>query len=195
MYWQYLNTPLSSVDFTELLKQNKDTVGWLIVNNTNITYPVVQTTNNDYYLTHAFNRSKNYAGWVFADYRNKFDGTDQNIIIYGHNTMDGSMFGSLKNILKKEWYTNQDNLEVTLITDKELDTYRVFSIYQIEAEDYYVQTGFKNEESYKKYIETVKSRSIYNFNEDVKANQILTLSTCSETGKERVVLHAQIINK
>ena len=71
MYWQYLNTPLSSVDFTELLKQNKDTVGWLIVNNTNINYPVVQTTNNDYYLKHAFDRSKNYAGWVSSEYLKK----------------------------------------------------------------------------------------------------------------------------
>ena len=60
-------------------------------------YPVVKGTNNSFYLNHSFDKSNNSAGWIFADYRNKFDNTDKNIVIYGHNMRDGSMFGSMLN--------------------------------------------------------------------------------------------------
>ena len=60
-------------------------------------YPVVKGTNNSFYLNHCFDKSNNSAGWIFADYRNKFDNTDKNIVIYGHNMRDGSMFGSMLN--------------------------------------------------------------------------------------------------
>ena len=65
----------------------------------------------------------------FADYKNKFDGTDKNIIIYGHNRRDGSMFYTLKNILNKEWYEKEENLKVKFITEKEETIYQVFSVY------------------------------------------------------------------
>ena len=60
-------------------------------------YPVVKGTNNSFYLNHCFDKSNNSAGWSFADYRNKFENTDKNIVIYGHNMRDGSMFGSMLN--------------------------------------------------------------------------------------------------
>ena len=87
-----------TIDFNKLKEQNKETVAWIKVNNTNIEYPVVKANNNNFYLNHSFDKSENLAGWIFADYRNKFDNTDKNIIIYGHNMRDGSMFGSLKNM-------------------------------------------------------------------------------------------------
>ena len=90
------------VDFEKLKQKNPDTIAWIKVNGTDIDFPVVKGIDNSYYLTHNFNKEKNKAGWIFADYRNKFDGTDKNIIIYGHNMKDGSMFASLKNIIKEE---------------------------------------------------------------------------------------------
>lgn len=89
------------VDFQALKDKNSDTVGFLKVNGTNIEYTVVKGTNNSYYLKHNFNKESNSAGWIFADYKNKVDGTDKNLVIYGHNMRDDSMFGSLKNILNK----------------------------------------------------------------------------------------------
>ena len=71
-----------TVDFKKLKEQNNETVAWIKVNNTNVEYPVLRATNNSFYLNHSFDKSKNSAGWIFADYRNKFDGTDKNIIIY-----------------------------------------------------------------------------------------------------------------
>ena len=86
-----------TVDFNKLKEQNNETIAWLKVNNTNVEYPVVKGTNNSFYLNHCFDKSNNSAGWIFADYRNKFDNTDKNIVIYGHNMRDGSMFGSMLN--------------------------------------------------------------------------------------------------
>ena len=155
-------------------------------------YPVVKSTNNSFYLNHSFDKSKNSAGWIFADYKNKFDNTDKNIVIYGHNMRDGSMFGSLKNILSSDWYDNEENTNITLYTENGERIYKVFSIYKIESEDYYIKTEFSNENEFEKFIEKLKKRSIKNFNIDIsKEDSILTLSTCANNNKYRVVLHAK----
>ena len=194
MYWQYLNTPLSSVDFTELLKQNKDTVGWLIVNNTNINYPVVQTTNNDYYLKHAFDRSKNYAGWVYADFRNDFETLSKNTVIYAHGRKDGVMFGSLMNTLKKNWYTNTENQIIQLSTLNYNTMWQVFSIYKVEAESYYITTDFSTDQAFAEFLSTMKNRSIYDFGVSVsESDRVLTLSTCYNDKGTRLVVHAKLV--
>lgn len=185
-----------TVDFNKLKEQNNETVAWIKVNNTNVEYPVVKATDNSFYLNHSFDKSKNSAGWIFADYRNKFDGTDRNIIIYGHNRRDGSMFGSMKNIFNSVWYDNEENTDITLYTENEKSNYKVFSIYKIESEDYYIKTDFSNENEFEKFIEILKKRSIKEFDIDVsKEDNILTLSTCANNNKYRVVLHAKNIRR
>lgn len=148
-----------TIDFSKLKEQNSDTVAWIKVNNTNIEYPVVKAQNNDFYLKHSFDKSNNSAGWIFADYRNKFDGTDKNIIIYGHNMKDNSMFGSLKSVISEDWYNNEDNKYITLITENEIQIYEVFSVYQIEKEDYYIQTSFNSETNFNTFAQTIKKEA------------------------------------
>ncbi len=194
LYWKYLNTPLSSVDFTELLKENKDTVGWLIVNNTNINYPVVQTKDNDYYLKHAFDKSKNSAGWVFADFRDDFENLSRNTVIYGHGRKDKVMFGSLNDSLNAKWYTNEDNQIIQLSTIKYNTMWQIFSIYKIQAESYYISTDFTSDSSFETFINTMKERSIYDFNVDVtKTDKLLTLSTCFDNKGIRTVVQAKLV--
>ena len=77
----------------------------------------MKATDNNYYLTHNLKKEYNGSGWVFMDYRNDLDGKDKNIIIYGHNMRDGSMFGSLKEILSANWYKNEENKYITFITE------------------------------------------------------------------------------
>ena len=103
------NNNIYKIDFKKLKEQNPDTVAYIKVNNTNIDYIVVKGNDNDYYLHHSFRQKPNTAGWVFASYQNKIDGTDKNIVIFGHNMRDGSMFGTLKRVLTKKWYNNKDN--------------------------------------------------------------------------------------
>lgn len=176
------------IDFEKLKQKNSDTIAWIKVNGTDIDFPVVKGTDNSYYLTHNFNKEKNKAGWIFADYKNKFDGTDKNIVIYGHNMRDGSMFAGLKDVIKEDWYNNENNKYVTLITENEYQTYQVFSVYQTEVEEYYLQTNILN---FNEFIEKIKNRSKKDFNVEIKeTDNLLTLSTCADNTKYRVVLHA-----
>ena len=181
------------IDFEALKKTNEDTIAWLKVEGTQIEYPVVKTTNNDFYLNHDLDKSKNSAGWIFMDYTNKLNGTDKNIVIYGHNRRDGSMFGTLKNILNKEWYENENNKYITFINENQKSKYEIFSIYEIEREDYYIKTDFNDD--FEEFITKIKSRSIKNFSTEVTSeDEILTLSTCADNNQYRVVLHAKKLN-
>lgn len=190
------NTGEEYTDFNKLKEKNKDVVGWIKVNNTNIDYPVVKGNDNSYYIKHNFENKYNIAGWIFADYNLKFDGNDKNIVIYGHNMKNGSMFGSLKNTLNKEWYENSENLTIKFETENSIFKYKVFSIYQIKKELYYTTTSFQTNEQYKNFINTIKSRSIKNFEENVTIeDKILTLSTCAGNNNYRVVLHSYLIEE
>ena len=183
------------IDFNKLKEQNPDTVGYLVVNNTRINYAVVQSKDNDYYLIHNYKKEYSSAGWVFADYHNKIDESDKNIVIYAHARRDGSMFGTLKNVLKKNWYKNSDNHIITFTTVNGTYNYKVFSTYSIKAEDYYINTKFKNNDEFNKFVKTLKSRSIYNYKVDVNGNdKILTLSSCLSGDNRRVVLHAKLVD-
>ena len=183
-----------NIDFKSLKEQNSDTIAYLKVNGTNIDYIVVKGKDNSYYLKHNFNKEYNIAGWIFADYHNKFDETDRNIVIFGHNTKDGSMFGTLKNVLDKSWQENKENFEIILVTEKGQYKYQVFSTYQITPEDYYINTIYNNDNEFNEFLNKVKSRSNYNYNIEVNSNdKVLTLSSCIGDGKKRVVLHAKLI--
>lgn len=194
LYWRYLNTPLASVDFDNVLQMNRDTIGWLIVNNTNINYPVVQTIDNDYYLKHSFNKTFNYAGWVFADFRDTFNPLSSNSVIYAHGRKDGVMFGTLMNALEPSWYTNEENQLIQFSTPEYDSMWQIFSIYTIEAESYYITTDFTNTESFMNFAKIIKERSIYDFGIDIKENdKLLTLSTCYNDSGMRTVVHAKLV--
>ena len=195
-YWDYIKMNLLEVDFNELLKKNQDTVGWIEVKGTNINYPIVQTTDNSYYLTHAFDGSKNEAGWVFMDYRNDPVNFNQNTILYAHSRLTGSMFGSLKNILNSSWYSNKENHIIRLSTPTENTMWQVFSVYTIPKESYYITPSFNSAEAYGEFLNTMKSRSEVDFSAEVNTNdKILTLSTCKDNFGNRVVMHAKLIKR
>lgn len=177
------------VDFTNLKKNNSDLVGWITINNTNINYPVVQYKDNDFYLNHSFDKKYNGAGWIFMDHRNNSINLDGNTIIYGHNRKDGSMFGSLKKALNKDWLNDPEN---RLIKFNTLDTnylFEIFSLYRVSGTDDYVSTSLTND-----LIKTFKKRSAYKLNVDVtKDDKILTLQTCSGSSN-KLVVHAKLVS-
>ena len=194
-YWYYIKFPLIDVDITELKEKNSDTVGWINVNNTNINYPFVQAKDNSYYLSHSFDKKYNEAGWVFLDYRNSKDLNNKNTILYAHSRLDKTMFGSLSKVLKSSWYNNKDNHIIRLSTDTENTLWQIFSVYKIPEESYYITTNFNTNEEYSKFLNTIKQRSIHNFNTNLDTNdKILTLSTCY-SDIERTVVHAKLIKR
>ena len=194
-YWDYIKMNLIEVDFKELKEINPHTKAWLQVNGTNINYPVVQAYNNEYYLYHAFDRSKNNGGWVFLDYRNRLEYNEKNTIIYAHSRVDKSMFGSLKNILTSSWIKNTDNYIVKLSTEYENTLWQVFSVYRIPTTSDYLKINFNSDNEYSNFINLIKDRSQYNFNTSVQvSDRILTLSTCYNND-DKVVLHAKLIKR
>lgn len=195
-YWYYIDMPFYEVDFDDLLKKNNDTVAFIHMKSTNINYPVVQAKDNSYYLNHAFDKSKNNAGWVFMDYRNNINNLSDNTIIYGHGRINNTIFGSLKNALTKSWQNNKDNYVIWLSTPKKNMIYQIFSIYTIESESYYITTNFDSKDDKLKWINTMKKRNIAPIDTIVDANDnVITLSTCKNNMGERIVVHAKLIKK
>lgn len=181
-----------SLNFEKLKSINEDIVGYLIVENAGVNSLVVKHSDNSYYLKHSLDKSVNRAGWIFADYKNKYDGTDKNLVIYGHNRKDGSMFGTLKNILKEDWYKKSNN--ILYITEDTKYLFEAFSVYKVKAEDYYTTIDFDDNGEFKDFIDNVKKRSVYDFKVNVDTDDmILTLSTCYSDNRYRVVLHAKAV--
>ena len=189
------NQNFISVDFKPLLEQNPETVGWIRVNNTNVDYSIVQTDNNEYYLSHDFNKRYNIYGWVFGDFRDDFTKFKKNTIIYAHNTGRGTMFATLPNCTKESWYTNEDNLYIKISTPTSNTIWKIFSIYITTGDDvYYLKTYFNSKDNYQEFLNTIQNRSIANFNETLTPDdKILTLSTCDSTGKKRIAIHSKMI--
>lgn len=184
------NEPLAA-----LLSVNSDVIGELKVNNTNVDYPVVQTTDNDYYLKHNINKEYNNNGWIYMDFRNNPMNLDKNNIIYGHNMYySGVMFGTLHKTANKNWYTNPENQIITYNTLYENMKFRIFSIYRVPKTNDYLKVFFNNDEDFLEFVDMITTRSIYNFNVPVGPTaKILTLSTCSNNGTKRLVIHAVLI--
>ena len=183
-----------TLDFSNLINQNPDTVAWIKINGTEVNFPVVKTNNNDYYIKHNFNKEYNSAGWIFADYRNKFDSTDKNIIIYGHNRRDGSMFSSLNNVLSENWYTHENNQIITLYTPSETLKYQVFSVYKTHQSNFNNDTDFENDQIFENYLNLSKNNSIYDFNVNITpSDKILTIYTCANNNQYRIIVHAKQI--
>lgn len=194
-YFKYKDVSMLDVNFNELLKQNKDTKGWIKVEGTNVNYPFVQSADNEYYLKHSYDNTYNKKGWVFLDYRNDMDNLDKNTILYAHGLMNNAMFGSLRRTVKQDWAKNKNNRIIKISTPSSMLLFEVFSSYTIEPESYYITSEFSGDEEFSTFIDTIKSRSFYDYNTSVSTDdKILTLSSCYDN-KKRMVLHAKLIAK
>lgn len=185
------------IDFESLKMKNEDIVGWIFFNHKLVNNPIVQTSDNEYYLNHSFKKNKNSIGSIFMDYRNH-SLEDQNIVLFGHNSTNKTMFGSLGDVFKENYF-DEENADIIYLFDTEnnLRKYQIFSYYTVEKEEYYITTSFKNKTEYQEFLNTIKKRSIKNLNVEVSSkDKIITLSTCygsSGTSKRRVI-HAKLIN-
>ena len=194
-FWQFAEMDLLYIDFTELKQTNPKTVGWIKVEGTNVNLPYVQTNDNKYYLTHSFDNSYNSCGWAFLDYRNNKNGLDKNNIIYAHGRKNGSMFGSLRNLLKKDWQSNSSNYVIRTSTEKENTMWQIFSVYYLPTTNDYIQVNFKDDDEFLDFTKKITERSMFDFKTSVSKNdKILTLSTCYSS-TEKLVVHAKLIKK
>ncbi len=182
--------------FKKLLSINKETVAYLTVKNTKIAYPVVQHSDNSYYLGRDFYKKKTVMGWVYMDYRNNPKEFDDNTIIYGHNMKNGTMFGSLKKVLESSWRANEENMTISLDLPTGSYKFKIFSIYKVDYTTDYLVTKFHSKSSKEDFINMITKRSI--FNSGIKVgndDKILTLSTCTGSNNRRLVVHAVLLKE
>ena len=185
----------------ELQKENSDIVGWLEIERTGINYPVLQTNNNDYYLTHTYKKENSKNGSIFLDKDYNFSIPSSNLLIYGHNNKNGKMFEELLNYENEEYYKKHPNIRFT--TEKWDSTFEIIAVFKsrVYYKDetnvfrYYYFINAENEEEYNYYIEQCKKASLYNIGTSAKyGDQLLTLSTCDySTANGRFVVVARKI--
>lgn len=183
---------IDKYNFNKLKALNSDIVGFIEVDSTSISYPIVKSSNNTYYLNHSYKKEKNQIGAIFLDYRNDLENLSKNNIIYGHGRVDNTMFGSLNNLLDKDILKSKDNFYITISTPQKIMKFKIFSVYTIDKESYYIKTYFSSNKYFKDFLETIMKRSIYDFNTDANtSDKIITLSTCKNNYGKRIVVHAK----
>ncbi len=183
-----------SEQMNELKAQNSDTAGYLAIDGTAIQYPVVRGKDNSYYETHTFLKKKNASGAIFMDSKNSMDLRDFNIVLYGHNMKDGSMFHELTQYRKVAFTRDHRYIVFTGLFEKK--TFYVFSAYTCsQATDV---RGFQlnTDEEKQTFLNVLKNRS------DISAgsasltagSQIITLVTCRENReKDYFVVHGVLV--
>lgn len=194
-YFNFLKIPLDEVDIKKFKNINDDTVGFLNISGTKVNYPVVQTTDNKFYLKHSFKKSSNNLGWLFMDYRNSSESFDKNTVIYGHSNLDKTMFGSLNSVLSREWSDNPNNGKIKFINLSGVTDWKIISAYTVPAEAYYIKTDFRSDESFRTWLSKISERSVYNYGyKPSLSDKIMTFSTCyKDEGNIRLVIHAKKI--
>lgn len=190
-----LNTNYINVNLNYYIQKNPETVAWIQVNGTNVNYPVVQHSDNEYYLEHDFYQRKTNIGWIFGDYRDNFETFNNNTIIYGHNLINGSMFGSIPNLLNPTWFSTPNKNYIKLSTKTTNSIWEIFSVYKITPTSDYLQAKFNSATAYQEFLNTIKNRSEHQFNIELNyTDKIITLSTCDNIGTKRVAVHAKLVS-
>lgn len=181
---------ISKSPYRELLARNKDYRGWITVNGTSISYPMVKGADNDYYLKRSFDRNYDINGTVYMDYRNLGFGFSKHIILYGHNMKDGSMFGELKKYKDERFALENRIIEIEDFYGTRY--FEIYASYYAAAESSLITTEFSNTTEFQTFIDEqiVKSNVNYDLRPD-ENSYILTLVTCSyEVDDGRYLLHA-----
>ena len=173
--------------YKELYKQNKDLAGWLSIEGTVINYPVMQTGNKnaDFYLHHDFEKKESDHGTLFVDARNDYVNRDTNLIIYGHNMRDGTMFGGLKSFMDQEYFKNHQKLVFDTIYEKA--EYRIVAVClsKVNYQDdhtfrYYNFLNASNKEEFQAFLANIQQLTVFDQKIDISyGDELLTLSTCN----------------
>ena len=186
----------------ELQKENNEIIGWLEIEGTNINYPVLQGTDNEFYMKNNYKKEKSKDGSIFLDKSYNWDIPSSNLLLYGHNNKNGIMFQDLLKYKNEDFYKEHTKIKFT--TNKEDNVYEIISVfysrvyYKSEKNvfRYYYFVNANNEQEYNDFVNNAKKSSIYDTG--INANygdQLLTLSTCEYSQEDgRFVVVAKKIN-
>jgi len=159
----------------ELQKENSDIVAWLEIEGTNINYPVLQTTDNNYYMTHNYKKEKSKDGSLFLDKDYNWEVPSTNLLIYGHNNIGSKeMFVSLLDYQDENFY--KEHPKIRLTTNKEDAEYEIIAVFksrvyyksETDVFRYYYFINAENEQEFNEFVENSKEASIYNIEATAK---------------------------
>ena len=196
---------LSTVNFGALKAENADTVGWMYMPSTAdvkglpINLPLVQSTDNNYYLTRSFDRTASGNGWTYVDYRNNLADlrSNKNLIIYGH-ARSYLMFGGLKYLNQQtRWQQDGNNQFIYVNTPTERTVWQIFSWYETTIDFDYISTSFGSDAEYLIFLRSLQEKNqipVFEQFDFAPSDRILTLSTCKGTDENvRVAVHAVLV--
>lgn len=169
----------------KLKEDYKNIVGWIEIEDTNISYPVVQGKDNEFYLTHDYKGDKAERGAIFLDSEYNWNIEGNNLMIYGHYMINNEMFTDLTKYVKEDFYKEHPVIRFT--TEKEDTEYEIIAVFRSKvynkSEDVFKYYNFMNSESEKEYnnfVKNIKEGSIYEIEETAEyGDQLITLTTCS----------------
>lgn len=193
-----LDTPPILEEYESVFALNQSTVGWIRIDGTDVDYPVLQTSNNDYYLNHNFNQEEDRNGSIYLDKDCNIWPRSQNLLIYGHNMKSGKMFGSLKKYKDEEFFKKHQTIQFDTIYEK--CNYQIMYVFNEVIHDetevafkYYQFINADSEEEFNSYMNEMKSMSLYDTGVDAAyGDAIITLSTCDYTkNSDRFVIVAK----
>ena len=188
------------VEYKDLYKLNKNLIGWIKIADTIIDYPILQTSNNEFYLTHNYKQEKDKSGTLFLDYRCDYENPSDNLIVYGHNLKSERMFGSLKKYENEKYLKKHPIINFDTLYEK--GSYQVVFVFESEVYQekdvvfkYYDFIDAVSEQEFNSNIEAMREMSFYDIGIDVKyGDELLTLSTCdSAESNSRFVVVAKRI--
>ena len=170
----------------KLQKENDDIVGWLEIEDTNINYPVLQGDDNEFYLNRNYKKEKSEKGSIFLDAKYNWNIPSNNLLIYGHNIINGLMFQDLLKYESQDFYKKHPNIRFT--TEKDDKEYEIISVFKsrvyYKAEKnvfrYYDFINVETENEYMDFVKNAKKASIYDTETTAKyGDELITLVTCS----------------
>lgn len=170
----------------KLQEINSDIVGWIEIEGTNINYPVLQGKDNNYYLDHNYKKQKTEKGSIFLDKSYDWDIKSNNLIIYGHNLVNGQMFKDLLKYAKEDFYKKHKAIRFT--TEKEDKEYEIISAFKSKVYNqkeknafrYYDFINSKSEKEYNNFVKQAKEASLYGTKNTAKyGDELITLITCA----------------
>ncbi len=176
------------IDCASLKEINEDFVGWLKIKALDLSYPVVQGEDNDFYLHNSFEKEYLFSGCLFVNCDNKNDFSDKNTIIYGHNMRSGAMFGCLKQFLDEEVYNRSKFFWI--YTEDIIFKYRILSVREVPNDSEVYQYSFATKKDFRNFLErAVEDSEVDNSDVSVTTDdRIVTLSTCSTYSTHKFVV-------
>ncbi len=191
-----LSAPLR-IDFDALTSVNDDVVGWIYVEAIDtISYPVVKGEDNEEYLHNTYEGTYNFAGTIFIDCDNARDFSDCNTLVYGHNMKNGSMFGQLKDFVKKP-ETIEKSRYFWIFTPEKDYRYEIISAYttSVNSDTYTLFKGPGKE--FENYLSKITGYSEIDTDPGTLTmmDRVVTLSTCTGNEATRFVVQGKLVDE